>query len=635
MADPIYTSASPIAVNPANGELIGGAVFTVHAPDDTSFSTPLAVTDPLTGVAISPLRSNSNGTLPAFKVAGDLPRVKLKSGAFVTELVSLGGLVSEQIHAAGLAPAVVEAAIEAGETAATKAGEAATSAAAAADAATIAGQKASAVEGVIATNDGIMTTVAANEESEFAKQLSAKIGEEAKDSTGRRLDGFEAVSADQAAPPVGVLQHMLGVIKGRKRGYRLMVIGDSTSWYNSPQSWLRLLPSSLAALFPHLTIELRIWDDTTAPGSYTSVQTITGSTAQKLTIYGYVRSSMTFDYFTDDLRRSVAFPVAMDSVWVALGHNENNPGMAAETGFGITALRCAAKAAAHFEIYRAYAGNAPLLVMSQNAVTTNAGAPEQWADIYRRICADRGYGFLDICAAFNADARGVAALLLGDGLHPNADGHAVWLSVIMRALSAQTAATSQIIAAGAPTITLPGLSGFAYIPTGSTAPSGAGLNNFLQTRDGTTKLPEGWVGTNVTVTETTDLNGEIGYRCLKIVKTDPAQPARIEQYLNHTVLRGKTITVGFRINVPAGQNSSVGVAEIQGDDGTGTSISYSSPAWAQLAQWFWRTATLRLPNKTSMVRRRLWLDQSGSNAAATLYIDRASLAVGNYPYEAA
>lgn len=28
MADPIYTSASPIAVNPADGELIGGAVFT-------------------------------------------------------------------------------------------------------------------------------------------------------------------------------------------------------------------------------------------------------------------------------------------------------------------------------------------------------------------------------------------------------------------------------------------------------------------------------------------------------------------------------------------------------------------------------------------------------------------------------
>lgn len=171
MADPIYTSASPIAVNPANGELIGGATFTVHAPDDTSFSTPLAVTDPNTGVAINPLRSNSNGTLPSFKVAGDLPRVKLKSGAFVTELVSLGGLVAEQVSNAGLDPETVSAAIAAAGTAATKAGEASAAAADAEDAATLASQKASAVAEVVATNDGIMTTVLGQPGSTFGAAI--------------------------------------------------------------------------------------------------------------------------------------------------------------------------------------------------------------------------------------------------------------------------------------------------------------------------------------------------------------------------------------------------------------------------------------------------------------------------------
>lgn len=176
MADPIYTSASPIAVNPANGELIGGATFTVHAPDDTSFSTPLAVTDPNTGVAINPLRSNSNGTLPSFKVAGDLPRVKLKSGTFVTELVSLGGLVAEQIEEAGLDSETVSAAIAAADTATTKAGEAAASAETASDAATIATQKASAVAEVVATNDGIMTNVVNQPDSAFAAALDSLIG---------------------------------------------------------------------------------------------------------------------------------------------------------------------------------------------------------------------------------------------------------------------------------------------------------------------------------------------------------------------------------------------------------------------------------------------------------------------------
>lgn len=175
MADPIYTSASPIAVNPANGELIGGATFTVHAPDDTSFSTPLAVTDPNTGVAINPLRSNSNGTLPTFKVAGDLPRVKLKSGAFVTELVSLDGLVATQITNAGLGPETVSAAIAAAATATTKAGEAAGSAGAAAETLGEVTLKASAVAEVVATNDGIMATVMRQPGSAFAAEVDAAI----------------------------------------------------------------------------------------------------------------------------------------------------------------------------------------------------------------------------------------------------------------------------------------------------------------------------------------------------------------------------------------------------------------------------------------------------------------------------
>lgn len=173
MADPIYTAASPIAVNPTDGELIGGAVFTVHAPDDSSFSTPLAVTDPISGAAITPLRSNVNGTLPAFKVPGNLSRVILKSGAFVTELVSLGGLVGDQVDAAGLDSATVAAAIAAGGSASSAAAAASVSASAAGTSATAAAAAASAVAGVVATNDGIMTTVAQDSDSSFSNELRA------------------------------------------------------------------------------------------------------------------------------------------------------------------------------------------------------------------------------------------------------------------------------------------------------------------------------------------------------------------------------------------------------------------------------------------------------------------------------
>lgn len=171
MADPIYTAASPIAVNPGNGRLIGGATFTVHAPDDTSFSNPLQVTDPITGVAISPLRSNANGTLPAFMVPGNLPRVILKSGAFVTELVSLSGLVAEEVSNAGLSAENIADAIAAGQAAGAQAAIASRFATDAADAAAAAAQKAAAVAGVIATSDGIMAAIIRDLSSQFRAAL--------------------------------------------------------------------------------------------------------------------------------------------------------------------------------------------------------------------------------------------------------------------------------------------------------------------------------------------------------------------------------------------------------------------------------------------------------------------------------
>ena len=461
------------------------------------------------------------------------------------------------------------------------------------------------------------------------EEITEILGDPASEAAGKLNDTIGEVGGGLFAPPTGVLQHMLGVIRGRVRDYRLLVIGDSTTEYSSPSSWLRLLPTALGSLFPHLTIELRMWDDATT--AYVSTTTVTGATSQKLLIYGYAKGSQSFQYFTDETRRGAGFPVNMDSVWVALGHNENNPGMAADGGFGITAQRCMVKAALHLELYRAYAGNAPLLIMSQNAVTTDAGAPEQWANIYRRISADRGYGFLDIAQAFKTDPRGVAALL-GDGLHPNAAGFALWRDTVIAALVGQD--SSQMIPSAPPTITQPGLEGIAYFNNSTSTL--LDVNNYLLTRDGSTKLPAGWVATNLTITEQDgSIPGEIGYRCLKLQKVDPNASARLEQFLNYKALRGKTITAGFRVRVPAGQANAVGRAEIQGDDGTGTSISFTSPDWGQFDQWIWRTATLRLPNGTSMVRRRIWVDPIGTDTDATLYLDRASLAVGYYPHESA
>lgn len=161
----------PIAYNPAGGTdgagaLVPSAEFQVFDVADSSFSTPLAVFDPATGVTINPLRSSAVGVLPDFQVAGARREVLVRSGSFVTRLTSKYGVVFE----AGLDPDTVQASITAGA----QAEAARVAAVAAKDAAESA---AAGVAGVVATNDGIMKAVAENPESAFSIELSRAVGE--------------------------------------------------------------------------------------------------------------------------------------------------------------------------------------------------------------------------------------------------------------------------------------------------------------------------------------------------------------------------------------------------------------------------------------------------------------------------
>jgi hypothetical protein len=118
---------SPVAYNPDSDELVTGATFQVFAVDDSSYATPLAVTDPASGANIPVLSSSNIGVLPAFRVAGDVPQVVLKSGAFTTLLSSrFGALVEAGFDADEIAAAIAAApAAEAARDAALAAEEAA------------------------------------------------------------------------------------------------------------------------------------------------------------------------------------------------------------------------------------------------------------------------------------------------------------------------------------------------------------------------------------------------------------------------------------------------------------------------------------------------------------------------------
>lgn len=169
---------SPIAYNPDTDDLVSDASFQVFAPDDASFATPLPVTDPASGANISVLSSSSIGVLPAFRVAGDLPQVVIKSGAFTTLLSSRFGALIE----AGFDPEAIAAAV-----ASVPAAEAARDAAIEAK---------EAAEAVGTTNDAIMTAVGADPESAFRAQQLATIAA----AIAAALDGFQSAPSYLDAP---------------------------------------------------------------------------------------------------------------------------------------------------------------------------------------------------------------------------------------------------------------------------------------------------------------------------------------------------------------------------------------------------------------------------------------------------
>lgn len=186
-----YFGGFPTAYNPDTGELVTDAVFQVYAVDDIGYTTPLAVTDPASGVPIATLRSTSEGVLRDFRVVGDPAQVILKSQSapsFVTRLTSMYGA----LRAVGFDPEKIDAAI-----AAQPAAETARDAAVAAKVA---------AEAVPTSNDGIVKALIEDEDSDTGEALRSTIvsaGNVPTDYTWDATTGFIATITEHYPSPIG------------------------------------------------------------------------------------------------------------------------------------------------------------------------------------------------------------------------------------------------------------------------------------------------------------------------------------------------------------------------------------------------------------------------------------------------
>lgn len=88
MADDYFDAK--LALNPETGNVVAGAVAQVFAPEDSTFSTPLEITD-LAGVPLGALIASPTGIYPPFRVVSGLQDVYAKSGPVITPITSREG----------------------------------------------------------------------------------------------------------------------------------------------------------------------------------------------------------------------------------------------------------------------------------------------------------------------------------------------------------------------------------------------------------------------------------------------------------------------------------------------------------------------------------------------------------------
>lgn len=454
--------------------------------------------------------------------------------------------------------------------------------------------------------DAISSTAAQNEIAAQIANSSSDLGV-ALASAGGGLDAGEVSTAiategveQFATLGTDITQQLMGVLATESRDASLLVLGDSTG--NETTEWVYLAAQWLAAQYPAWTVQYRLWNDgTTAYATASTIQT--GSGSRTLTIYNASVSGFTTTSW-QGLRATTAIAALNpDLCFISLGHNEGAVTTAAwhSRYVGLTE-----------EVSLQLAGT-PICLIAQNPATANT-YQQQRRDVYREIALHRGYGFIDVCKAFEDYGSDLTA----DGIHPNATGSALWRDTVTPHLRHQ-----------------PGLTPH---PVG-TSTLGVRGSNLLVNADFsavTGGVPDNWGLTNITAAvDTTNyessslnrvtLSGGYTSTAQKFTGTGAGQ-AQLFQYVPVNLVKGKWVTVAARIYVPTGQSGNV--ARLALVDSAGSTINGSDTQ--HQGKFRWAVATRFIDASATNCRVLLYVD-SGATGTGNCTVDRVSMVVGKYP----
>ena len=408
-----------------------------------------------------------------------------------------------------------------------------------------------------------------------------------------------AASSTYAAQGTESTQRLMALLATQSRDASMLLVGDSTG--NETTEWFYRLVQALASKYPKWTVTYQLWNDTS--GAYDAASTIqTGTGARTLTVYNASVAGATTSFWQAPRFATAVAALSPDLTLVSLGHNEQ--AIAADLWHG--------RYVGLTEQVATSLPMSPLLLIAQNPATANT-YQQQRREVYREIAAGRGYGFIDVCKAFEDYGTDLTI----DGIHPNTTGSQLWADTVLpaftyqRGVAPRTQPVSPLLQRGDNLLLNGDFSAF----TGA-APDNWTLANATAAKDATNY-------------ESADINRATGAltsaKAVKFTATGAGQ-ATLIQYLPLNRVKGRWVTIAARIYVPTGQANSVGRLAVS--DSTGSTIHVNDTAFQGAFRWV--VASRFIPANATYARAYLYID-SGATGTGNLTVDRVTAVVGKYP----
>ena len=429
------------------------------------------------------------------------------------------------------------------------------------------------------------------------------------DDQGRPASLGPVVSRDAgeqiAAPPIG--GELLSAMAQDSRDVSLLVLGDSTGVDGVPAgggvNWVRRVAVALGQRYPAYTVEYRTWTDDAGAisGSWAApVQLQAGSGTYKLTVWnGSVGGKVESYPLGGRFAAMVDTPVP-DLVFLGYGHNN-----------GAETFRFRWRMTALVERILWQQPQAEVVLLTQNPATANTSQQARVGEIMR-LARQKSLPIAHTLRAFQRDPRGVAALLNGDGIHPNADGSQLWADVVLGQLREPTYREAHLQRPSGLTIAGESLlvnGAFEEWDAGS--PVGWTLANATVSQDATNRFPGSSVG----------------------CKVEPTAPQAFGSYLRQDLplerVRGRVVTVIAWLHVPSGQANDVRLGIVGLSDSASNSTTGTTRASQQCRDSLYcEVIQRRIPADATFARVLLY-GTTGNHAGTVVTFARACAVIGD------